>query len=516
MSTIKINVKWGKERYPDVELNPNDTGLDIKAQLFALTGVPPERQKIMGVKTIKGGKLDDNATVASLGLTNGQSLMLMGTAGELPKEPPKPTVFVEDLNESQLDQMVKFEHSAGLSNLGNTCYLNATVQCLKSIPELHESLKKFEGDTAEDKEHNITVNLRDLFNSLDHSNKAVPPLLFVHFFRSAFPQFAQRTERGYAQQDAEECWNTIVRCLGQKLPPLPLGEGKSSNAANLVGQLMTGEMQTTMVCKESAEEPKIEQSEQFIKLMCHITGTTNFLSTGLNEGLKEELVKRSEKLGRDAVWQKTQRISRLPYYLPVQFVRFLWKQTDKVKAKICRPVEFPMTLDVIDYCVDPLQEKLREKRRILAAREDARIARAQLSKGKEKEGDDKEKEKGKEKSTTDVAPMTLEAKSETTSASSSSSSADLDEEGLPRLWTPAPFENETGLYELFALITHKGRSADSGHYVAWVKENDDFWLCYDDEEVKPQNDNDIKQLVGKGGADWHIAYMCFYRTRQPQ
>jgi hypothetical protein len=27
----------------------------------------------------------------------------------------------------------------------------------------------------------------------------------------------------------------------------------------------------------------------------------------------------------------------------------------------------------------------------------------------------------------------------------------------------------------------------------------DFWLCYDDEEVKPANDNDIKQLVGKGG-----------------
>lgn len=505
---IKINVKWGKEKYPDVELNPTDTGLDIKAQLFALTGVPPERQKIMGVKAIKGGKLDDNATVASLGFTNGQTLMLMGTAGELPKEPPKPTIFVEDLNESQLDEMVKvFEHSAGLSNLGNTCYLNATVQCLKSIPELHESLKKFEGDTGEDKEHNITVNLRDLFNTLDHSNKAVPPLLFVHFFRSAFPQFAQRTERGYAQQDAEECWNTIVRCLGQKLPPLPLDEGKGSSAANLIGQLMTGEMQTTMECKESPEEPKIVQHEQFIKLMCHITGTTNFLSTGLNEGLKEELVKRSEKLGRDAVWQKTQRISRLPYYLPVQFVRFLWKQEAKVKAKICRPVEFPMTLDVIDYCVDPLQEKLREKRRILAAREDARIALAQQTKGKEKEKeDDKAKDK---KPAADVAPMTLESKSEATTT-------ETDEEGLPPLWKPAPFENETGLYELYSLITHKGRSADSGHYVAWVKEKDDFWLCYDDEEVKPATDNDIKQLVGKGGADWHIAYMCFYRTRPPR
>lgn len=30
------------------------------------------------------------------------------------------------------------------------------------------------------------------------------------------------------------------------------------------------------------------------------------------------------------------------------------------------------------------------------------------------------------------------------------------------------FGLETGNYELVAVLTHKGRSADSGHYVAWV------------------------------------------------
>jgi ubiquitin carboxyl-terminal hydrolase 14 len=29
--------------------------------------------------------------------------------------------------------------------------------------------------------------------------------------------------------------------------------------------------------------------------------------------------------------------------------------------------------------------------------------------------------------------------------------------------------NDTGKYELSAVITHKGRDADSGHYVAWVR-----------------------------------------------
>ena len=26
-------------------------------------------------------------------------------------------------------------------------------------------------------------------------------------------------------------------------------------------------------------------------------------------------------------------------------------------------------------------------------------------------------------------------------------------------------------YELFAIITHQGRTAEGGHYVAWVKKN---------------------------------------------
>lgn len=34
----------------------------------------------------------------------------------------------------------------GLTNLGNTCYLNATVQCLKTVPELKEAIKKYIGN----------------------------------------------------------------------------------------------------------------------------------------------------------------------------------------------------------------------------------------------------------------------------------------------------------------------------------------------------------------------------------
>lgn len=53
---ILVKVKWGKEVYPDIDVNTDEPPMLFKAQLFALTGVQPERQKVM----IKGVTLKDD------------------------------------------------------------------------------------------------------------------------------------------------------------------------------------------------------------------------------------------------------------------------------------------------------------------------------------------------------------------------------------------------------------------------------------------------------------------------
>jgi ubiquitin carboxyl-terminal hydrolase 14 len=35
---------------------------------------------------------------------------------------------------------------------------------------------------------------------------------------------------------------------------------------------------------------------------------------------------------------------------------------------------------------------------------------------------------------------------------------------------------DAGHYQLIAVVTHKGRSADGGHYVGWVHKSGDEWL----------------------------------------
>ena len=47
MHIILVNVKWGKEKFQDVELNSDEPPVVFKAQLFALSNVQPDRQKVM-------------------------------------------------------------------------------------------------------------------------------------------------------------------------------------------------------------------------------------------------------------------------------------------------------------------------------------------------------------------------------------------------------------------------------------------------------------------------------------
>ena len=77
------------------------------------------------------------------------------------------------------------------------------------------------------------------------------------------------------------------------------------------------------------------------------------------------------------------------------------------------------------------------------------------------------------------------------------------------LYRPHGQGRDTGNYELVAVVTHKGRSAEGGHYVGWVHSRGDEWLCFDDDIVTTVKVDEILQL--RGGGDWHTAYMAFYR-----
>jgi len=71
----------------------------------------------------------------------------------------------------------------------------------------------------------------------------------------------------------------------------------------------------------------------------------------------------------------------------------------------------------------------------------------------------------------------------------------------------------TGMYEVHSLVTHKGRSADSGHYIGWSRQEpgSSLWWKYDDDKVTETTTEEVLKL--KGGGDREMAYLVFYRAK---
>ena len=192
----------------------------MKAQLFAMTDVPVEKQKLMYKgKILKVSTFayvwlttfsdQDDTDLNSLGLTDGAQFMMMGPAagGEL-KKPDTTIKFVEDMTAEERARVLHEKTGetlpAGLENLGNTCYMNATVQCLKRVNELKDSLKNYQeplgGQGFGDASRLMTKAAKGLFTNLEFKGESFTPSGFVQALRMVYPQFNETDDHGHHKQ----------------------------------------------------------------------------------------------------------------------------------------------------------------------------------------------------------------------------------------------------------------------------------------------------------------------------
>ncbi|KAF8820497.1 ubiquitin carboxyl-terminal hydrolase, partial [Cardiosporidium cionae] len=478
-----------------------------------LTGVPPDRQKVL----IKG-LLKDDTDLKTLHMKEGQRIMLIGTSeGNEMKQPVKAPVFIEDLSvqdrqlllqDNKIERLPKVNEKSnfcmnGMKNFGNTCFLNSVLQFLRPVSQLTEGLKSYSAPSPS-VNSKLILALKHLQSVWNISCSPADVQRLVVFFRSVFPQLATTTPEGFVQQDAEQCLSALLNFLNTHLH------------GSLIDELFSISTENFISCMEDETEREEKSSDRFLVLPCHLSSSTSSiydLYESIKISMESTIEKMSEHLGRNASYKKKSQFTFLPPFVLVQFVRFEWKKaqglTKASRAKICRKVLFPSYLDLFDFCSEvlklffcssntDLQKEFLVGRKVLAARKDREVETAPIVPSEQTAPIMPPVESASQVSSVETAPIVPPVETAPIVPQEDTVSTPL-------------MEIHDGKYELCSIVTHKGRTAERGHYVAWVKKDEDMWYMFDDENVTVQKWSSLD--LNGGRSDYHIAYLCMYKRR---
>ncbi|AET38422.1 ubiquitin-specific protease UBP6 Ecym_2717 [Eremothecium cymbalariae DBVPG len=471
---MSVNIKHAGKVYP-MKLSATTTGADLRESVERLVQIPSSRQKYM----IKGGLIDD--VLVSDVIKPGANVMLLGTPDkDLIVKPKNTEKFIEDLDKNEQGQHLS-KMPMGIANLGNTCYMNATLQGLFRIDPLREQVLEFDEKRAikegVDTYHaQLVRELKVTFQKLkDRKGENITPLLLLEILRRVFPQFSETDPQGgfYKQQDAEELFTQLFHTL------------KTVFGSKLMDNFQI-DFRTTLQ-DTTNESDVIEKVEDDLKLQCHITGATNFMKSGIKESLRENITKRSELTGASSTYSVEKKITKLPAYLTVQYVRFFWKKSTGKKSKILRKVQFPFQLDVADLLdSDYAQEKIKVRDAIREVH-------------KERVDENAEVKRAQENVSSPSATQALASISSTAESRNERWATEVKALSPPDL---RPGENPSCIYDLIGVITHQGANSESGHYQAFIRDDaDEKWYRFDDDKVTAIEKEKIESLAGGGESD---------------
>ncbi|KAJ6656859.1 hypothetical protein lerEdw1_003190 [Lerista edwardsae] len=384
----------------------------------------------------------------------------------------------------------------GLTNLGATCYVNTFLQMWFLNLELRQALylcpvARPEYLTAEGtpvkkdyEPQTICEHLQYLFALLQNSKRRyIDPSGFVK---------ALGLDTGQ-QQDAQEFSKLFMSLLEDTL-----SSQKNPDVRNIVQKQFCGEYAYVTVCNQCGRESKL--ISKFYELELNIQGHKQ-LSDCVTEFLKEEKLEGDNRYFCESCQNKQNatrriRLLSLPCTLNLQLMRFVFD----------RHVAFPALAPVEAYKAQRLKHIRAGHGPGEALLTESPAGGLGCARGPENEGG--ERQTGHKKK--------LNAYLE-----------------FSELLSMEPFmEDPAGVsvYELSAVLIHRGVSAYSGHYIAHVKDpQTGEWYRFNDEEIEkmegkklqlgaeedlePSKSQSRKPKCGKGVYRSRNAYMLVYRLQ---
>ncbi|KAG0608639.1 hypothetical protein M758_8G121600 [Ceratodon purpureus] len=236
---------------------------------------------------------------------------------------------------------------AGLSNLGNTCFLNSVLQCLTYTPPLATYL--------ESRQHNATCRATGFCTMCalqDHVKQAltspggvVSPAYLVKNLRNI-----SKTFRPWRQEDAHEYMRYLIDSLDNCCTPSgTTSSSSSSQDTSVIQKIFGGRLRSQVKCTicstcSNTYDPLLDLSLEINRADSLTKALNRFTAVEALEGDNEYYCANCQKKVR-ALKQFT--IDKSPTILTIQFKRF--SGSDSSGGKIDKNIDFGRTLAMKPY-----------------------------------------------------------------------------------------------------------------------------------------------------------------------
>lgn len=249
---------------------------------------------------------------------------------------------------------------AGLANLGNTCFLNAILQCFTHTVPLLQGLLSSDHKVPCDGNSEGFCVFCSLYEhiqfSLISTGKIISPWKFVNnlnYFSSSF--------RRFQQEDAHEFLQCFLDKLESCCAGFELKDTEHSGSDNMVKQVFGGRIVSTLECCNCGHwsdtfEPSIDLSLEIEKASDLHTALESF--TKLEKLEDPETKFTCENCKEQVSVEKQLLLDQVPSIAAFHLKRF--KNDGSFVEKIDKYVEFPLELDLQPYTnLDQNDEELK-------------------------------------------------------------------------------------------------------------------------------------------------------------
>jgi len=204
----------------------------------------------------------------------------------------------------------------GLNNLGNTCYMNASLQCLRNLMPLTRFILN-----SDSKQNSSNELVDSYFRFVRHIWNCNVSSFSPGDLKTEFGKY-KREFSGFGQQDAQEFTNYLLDSIHETLGVIKNNKEGKKVKRSIISDIFFGKYKSTVICENCSNKSIVHEDFMFLTLSITKSFTESIALLSKTDELNNDNLYKCDKCRKETKAVKNMEIVKMPRVLIIYLKRF--------------------------------------------------------------------------------------------------------------------------------------------------------------------------------------------------